>query len=56
MPPALNKAVPAGEMGAGASVRRLSRAVSQAIRKTLTFHEAEKKGARPSLWGLSFRH
>ena len=54
MPPALIKAVPAGGKGAGASVRPLSRAVSQAIRKTLTFHEDEKEGAPPSLWGLSF--
>lgn len=54
-PPALVKAVPEGGKGMGASVRRLSRAVSQAFRKTLTFHD-EKKEARPSLWGLSFRH
>lgn len=56
VPPALIKAVPTGGKGLGASVRRLSRAVSQAIRQSLTFHEDEKKGARPSLWGLSFRH
>lgn len=56
VPPVLVKAMPTGYTGLGASVRRLSRAVSHALRQSLTFHEDDKKEARPSLWGLSFRH
>lgn len=42
------------EKGIGASVRRMSRAISHAL--SMSVKHKDEHEARPSLWGLSFRH
>ncbi|EKU20418.1 hypothetical protein NGA_0545900 [Nannochloropsis gaditana CCMP526] len=56
------KSVSVSRLPLGASMRRLSRAVSQVLRESLPFQDGVEEGTegaaegRPSLWGLSFRH
>jgi ATP-binding cassette subfamily B (MDR/TAP) protein 1 len=56
------KSVSVSRLPLGASMRRLSRAVSQVLRESLPFQDGVEGGTegtaedRPSLWGLSFRH